>query len=61
MSSNKLTAEEQKLLDQYIAHQERMRVYNQRPEIKEKRRAYNSTRWSQMKKAREIAKELGIL
>lgn len=56
----KLTQDEIELLEQYRKHQEYMKAYNQRPEVKEKHREYNSKRWARIKQARELLKQEGI-
>jgi hypothetical protein len=41
----------------YKKHQAYMQAYNQRAEVKEKRKLYNSKRWQLMKRATELLRE----
>jgi hypothetical protein len=45
-----------KAAEAYQKHQSYMKSYNTRPEIKAKRKAYNSRRWQLIKRAVEIMK-----
>lgn len=49
------------LLRSLAKHKAYMDAYNKRPDVKAKRRQYNSDRWKAMKAAREIAKEEGLI
>jgi len=60
MESN-WTMEHEQALRSYVRHQEYMAAYNKRPEVREKRKAYNKERWAKIKAAAQLAKEEGLL
>jgi hypothetical protein len=56
-----LTQSEQRDLQSYMQHQQYMKTYNQRPEVREKRRAYNKARNARLKEVAQKAREEGVL
>ena len=51
----------EKALELYAKHVEYMKTYNKRPEVREKRREYNSKRWQAMKLAKQLLAQEGKL
>jgi len=47
----------QQALEAYQKHQKYMQAYNQRPEVRAKRREYNSRRWQALKAAAALVKQ----